>query len=53
MALGILRACYVSWLHQDWSGTGVADTSSTLSNTSKIDKKFLPMLGYEHRLFCH
>jgi hypothetical protein len=23
-ALGILRACYVSWLHQDWSGTGVA-----------------------------
>jgi hypothetical protein len=20
MALGILRACYVSWLHQDWSG---------------------------------
>jgi hypothetical protein len=20
-ALGILRACYVSWLHQDWSGT--------------------------------
>jgi hypothetical protein len=21
MALGILRACYVSWLHQDWSAT--------------------------------
>jgi hypothetical protein len=20
-ALGILRACYVSWLHQEWSGT--------------------------------
>jgi hypothetical protein len=20
-AFGILRACYVSWLHQDWSGT--------------------------------
>jgi hypothetical protein len=20
-ALGILRACYVCWLHQDWSGT--------------------------------
>jgi hypothetical protein len=20
-ALCILRACYVSWLHQDWSGT--------------------------------
>jgi hypothetical protein len=19
-ALGILRVCYVSWLHQDWSG---------------------------------
>jgi hypothetical protein len=19
MAFGILRACYVSWLHQDWS----------------------------------
>jgi hypothetical protein len=21
MALGILCACYVSWLHQGWSGT--------------------------------
>jgi hypothetical protein len=21
MALGILHACYVSWLHQDWIGT--------------------------------
>jgi hypothetical protein len=21
--LGVLRACYVSWLHQDWGGTGV------------------------------
>jgi hypothetical protein len=23
-ALGTLSACYVSWLHQDWSVTGVA-----------------------------
>jgi hypothetical protein len=23
MALGILRACYVSWLHQDWSSTPI------------------------------
>jgi hypothetical protein len=23
-ALGILRACYVSWLHQDWSSSGGA-----------------------------
>jgi hypothetical protein len=23
-ALGILRACYVSWLHQGWSGTGTS-----------------------------
>jgi hypothetical protein len=22
-ALGILRVCYVSWLHQDWSGTSI------------------------------
>jgi hypothetical protein len=22
-ALGVLRACYVCWLHKDWSGTGV------------------------------
>jgi hypothetical protein len=27
--LDILRACYISWLDQDWSGTGVRDTSST------------------------
>jgi hypothetical protein len=24
---GILRACYVSWLHQDWIGTGVCYVS--------------------------
>jgi hypothetical protein len=28
-ALGILRACYVSWLHKVWSVTGVFDTSYT------------------------
>jgi hypothetical protein len=28
VALCILHACYVSWLHQDWSGTGVFDTKS-------------------------
>jgi hypothetical protein len=27
MALGILRVCYVSWLHQDWTGTGVCYVS--------------------------
>jgi hypothetical protein len=26
-ALGILLACYVSWLHQDWSGTAVCVAS--------------------------
>jgi hypothetical protein len=24
-AFGILRSCYASWLHQDWSGTGAAN----------------------------
>jgi hypothetical protein len=28
-AFGVLPACYVSWLHQEWSETGVGDTSST------------------------
>jgi hypothetical protein len=29
VALSILRACYVSCLHQDWSGTGAANWHST------------------------
>jgi hypothetical protein len=26
----VLRACYVSWLLQDWSGTGVGDSSTPI-----------------------
>jgi hypothetical protein len=29
MALGILRVCYVSWLHQGWSGTDITCTQYT------------------------
>jgi hypothetical protein len=29
MALGILRAFYVSWLHQDWSGEQPTDITRT------------------------
>jgi hypothetical protein len=33
MTLGILRACYVSWLHQDWRGTGVTVPLQSIPNT--------------------
>jgi hypothetical protein len=46
-ALGIVRARYVSWLHQDWSGTGVPrDTSST-----PVHKDIVLTCG-EQNIFC-
>jgi hypothetical protein len=34
----MLRACYVSWLHQDWSGTGV-------TNSYKLNKKCITLVS--------
>jgi hypothetical protein len=32
-ALGILRACYDSWLYQDWSGTPILVQSTDVTRT--------------------
>jgi hypothetical protein len=37
MALGILCVCYVSWLHQDWSGA----TALPQSWSSQLEQKRL------------
>jgi hypothetical protein len=40
MALGMLRACYVSWVHQDWCGTQAAMQHQPIRNPAikGIDK---------------
>jgi hypothetical protein len=36
MVLGILRACYVSWLHQNWRGTGAVKTRTLNQQANQI-----------------
>jgi hypothetical protein len=44
-AVGILHACYVSWLHQDFSGTGAAYIHNTHAVYQLLFMQLLPKMS--------